>query len=150
ASAYALCFRVDRAGPCAALGGARGERRGFRHECPPSLHEVMNGVEAEKPDQDQVDRDDVVQESWDDQDQNASDEGGQWCYGGCSKLHGKSPCSRKSMPHARRHAAMIGPNVTIKRRGRHVISSRREAGSMKALVLSALAAASLAACPASA
>jgi hypothetical protein len=42
---------------------------------PASTYEMIDRIEPDQADQDEVDGDDVVQQPWDDQDQNSRDEG---------------------------------------------------------------------------
>src|SRR3974390_1311719 len=56
-----------------------------------STHEVMNGVETDETDQDQVDRDDIVQQPRHEQDQDPGNKPDQRRDMGNVQRHGESP-----------------------------------------------------------
>lgn len=60
-----------------------------------SVDEVVNGVEAHNADQDQINRNDIVQQAGHDQNQNSGDQGNQWTDMGSGDGHGNLPMGKQ-------------------------------------------------------
>jgi hypothetical protein len=75
------------------FGGGVRRRLGFAMYC--SVDEVVNGIEAHNADQDQINRNDIVQQARHDQNQNSGDQGNQWTDMGSGDGHGNLPMGKQ-------------------------------------------------------